>query len=158
MRPPRDYDDIPGTYVLDGERSRRGYPLNMFCMSLNSEANREAFLADPEAYLDGRSPALSVEQRQAVLDRDWIGMLRLGGNIYYTFKLAAFDGLTMQQVGGLMSGMSGGEFAQMMIDGGRPAEGNRFTREQQTPAADERSPSQGSRPARDRGICEQDTR
>ncbi len=52
-------------------------------------------------------------------------MLRLGGNIYYTLKLAAFDGLTMQQVGGMMSGVSGEEFAQMMIDGGRPIEGNR---------------------------------
>ena len=34
-------------------------------------------------------------------------MLRLGGNIYYTFKLAIVDGLTMQDVGGAMSGMSG---------------------------------------------------
>ena len=29
-----DYDDIPGTYVFDAERSRRGYGINMFCMSL----------------------------------------------------------------------------------------------------------------------------
>ena len=67
-----------------------------------------------------------------MLDRDWIGMLRLGGNIYYTFKLAAFDGLNMQQVGGMMSGVSGEEFAQMMTDGGRPVEGNRSRREQET--------------------------
>ena len=36
MREPRDYDDIPGTYVFDGEHSRKGYHLNMFCMSLNA--------------------------------------------------------------------------------------------------------------------------
>ncbi len=28
-----EYDDIPGTYVFDGRRSREGYHLNMFCMS-----------------------------------------------------------------------------------------------------------------------------
>ena len=27
-----EYDDIPGTYVFDAERSRQGYGINMFCM------------------------------------------------------------------------------------------------------------------------------
>ena len=119
----REYHDVPGTYVLDGEHCRRGYALNMFCMSLNEAANREAFRADPEGYLDGH--ALTAEQRRAVLARDWVGMLQLGGNIYYTFKLAALDGLSMQQVGGMMSGVSAEEFARMMVAGGRPIEGNR---------------------------------
>ena len=123
----RDYDDIPGTYVFDGRRSQQGYQLNMFCMSLNAEANRERFRADERAYLDGFD--LTSQQRRAVLERDWLGMLQLGGNIYYTFKLAALDGLSMQDVGGAMSGVSGGEFAQMMIDGGRPVDGNRRTGE-----------------------------
>ena len=123
MRARRDYDDIPGTYVFDGEHSRKGYALNMFCMSLNQAANREAFGADEAGYLDHFD--LSPEQRTAVLDRDWLGMLRLGGNIYYTFKLAIVDGLTMQDVGGLMSGMTGEEFSEMMAAGGRPVEGNR---------------------------------
>lgn len=124
-RNPRDYDDVPGTYVFDGEHSRRGYALNMFCMSLNDAGNRDAFRADPESYIKCRSPALTAAQRRAVLSRDWLEMLRLGGNIYYTFKLAIFDGLTMQQVGARMSGMSDDEFAKMMIDGGRSADGNR---------------------------------
>ncbi|WP_419912678.1 protocatechuate 4,5-dioxygenase subunit alpha [Candidatus Poriferisodalis sp.] len=123
----RDYDDIPGTYVFDGRRSQQGYHLNMFCMSLNAEANRERFKADEEAYLDGFD--LTPQQRRAVIERDWLGLLRLGGNIYYTFKLAALDGLSMQDIGGAMSGVSGGEFNQMMIDGGRPADGNRRTGE-----------------------------
>lgn len=112
-----DYADIPGTYVFDGEHSRKGYHLNMFCMSLNQEANREVFRADEAAYLE-RFPMTS-EQRRAVRERDWLGMLRLGGNIYYTFKLAIFDGLSMQNVGGQMSGISEAEFKQMMIAGGR---------------------------------------
>ncbi|MEE9417786.1 MAG: protocatechuate 4,5-dioxygenase subunit alpha [Acidimicrobiales bacterium] len=122
-RATRDYDDIPGTYVFDGQHSRAGYALNMFALSLNQESNREAFRADPEGYLDQHN--LTAEQRTAVTERDWLEMLRLGGNIYYTFKLAIFDGLTMQQVGAAMSGVSTEQFSQMMIDGGRPIEGNR---------------------------------
>jgi protocatechuate 4,5-dioxygenase, alpha chain len=122
-RAPRDYDDIPGTYVFDGEHSRKGYALNMFCMSLNQAANRETFRADPAAYLDRHR--LTPEQRQAVEQRDWLGMLQLGGNIYYTFKLAIVDGLTMQDVGAKMSGVTTEEFSRMMLAGGRPIEGNR---------------------------------
>jgi protocatechuate 4,5-dioxygenase alpha chain len=119
----REYDDIPGTYVFDGRRSRQGYALNMFCMSLNRAENREQFRADPDGYLDRF--ALTPEQRTAVLERDWLGLLRLGGNIYYTFKLAAFDGLTMQDVGASMSGVTTEQFSQMMRAGGRSVEGNR---------------------------------
>ncbi|MCP5024954.1 MAG: protocatechuate 4,5-dioxygenase subunit alpha [Actinomycetia bacterium] len=126
-RKAHSYDDIPGTYVFDSEHHRKGYTLNMFCMSLNEAANRDAFRADPDGYLDGYP--LTPEQRQAVVDRDWLGLLQLGGNMYYTFKLAIFDGLGMQDVGGMMSGMSSEEFSQMMIDGGRPAEGNRHLSE-----------------------------
>lgn len=126
-REARDYDDIPGTYVFDGQHSRRGYALNMFCMSLNQEANRQSFRADPSGYLDGHN--LTPEQRAAVESRDWLAMLRLGGNIYYTFKLAIFDGLSMQDVGGSMSGITTEEFSQMMIDGGRSPEGNRYRNE-----------------------------
>ncbi len=117
----REYEDIPGTYVFDGEHSRKGYHLNMFCMSLNDPANREAFREGEEAYLD-RFP-MTPEQRQAVLERDWLEMLRLGGNIYYTFKIAIFDGHSMQYVGGKMSGVSEAEFKQMMLDGGRNPDG-----------------------------------
>lgn len=113
----KPYDDIPGTYVFDGEHHRKGYALNMMCMSLNDPANREKFAADEEAYLDNWD--LTPEQRTAVLERDWIGMLQLGGNIYYTFKIAIFDGLSMQYVGSKMSGITEEEFRQMMLDGGR---------------------------------------
>lgn len=129
MSPRADYDDIPGTYVFDGERHRLGYTLNMVCKSLDSAPNRQAFRSDPEAYLGGF--ALTAAQRDAVLERDWLGMLRLGGNIYYTFKLAILDGLSMQHVGAAMSGtgMTVEEFRQMMLDGGRPIAGNRSRKE-----------------------------
>ncbi len=119
----KDYDDIPGTYVFDGTHSRKGYRLNMFCMSLNEPANREAFAEDEVGYVDRYS--LTQEQKQAVLDRDYLQLLRLGGNIYYTFKLAIYDRKSMQYVGGSMSGMTEAAFKQMMLDGGRPIDGNR---------------------------------
>lgn len=124
----KDYDDIPGTYVFDGEQNRMGYHLNMFCMSLNKVENRDAFRADPGAYLD-KFP-MSAEQRQAIEDRNWLGMLQLGGNIYYTFKLAIFDGMSMQAAGGAMSGVTEDEFRQMMVNGGRAIDGNRYESEQ----------------------------
>lgn len=118
-----DYEDIPGTYVFNGRRVRQGYHLNMFCKSLDIPANRDAFRADPSGHLD-QFP-MTPQQRAAVDNRDWLGMLQLGGNIYYTFRLAIFDGLSMQHVGGAMSGMTVDDFRQMMVDGGRPVDGNR---------------------------------
>ena len=125
----RDYRQIPGTYVFDGAHCQKGYALNMFCKSLDLETNRAAFRADSPGYL--KNFKLSDEQRNAVLDRDWLAMLRLGGNIYYTFKLAIFDGLTMQHVGAVMSanGMSVDDFREMMMSGGRPINGNRSVEE-----------------------------
>lgn len=120
-RKPRPYDDIPGTYVFDGEHHRKGYALNMMCMGLNDPANRDAFREDEEAYMDRF--ALTPEQRAAVLEREWLEMLRLGGNIYYTYKIAAFDGLTFQQIAAKMSGVSFEDFRQMMVDGGRSPNG-----------------------------------
>jgi protocatechuate 4,5-dioxygenase, alpha chain len=124
MNQPHDYDDIPGTYVYDAERGRVGYPLNMFCMSLNKPENRERFRKDEAAYLDGFP--LTEEQRRTVLARDWLGMLKVGGNIYYTIKIAFCDGLTFQDVAGMMSGMSKDAYAQMMLAGGRSTEGNLY--------------------------------
>lgn len=119
----RDYDDIPGTFVFDGRRSRRGYPLNKFLMSLNAAANRDAFRADEAAYLDRYG--LDAEQRQAVLEREWLRMLEVGGNLYYVYKLAACDGLTFQDLAGKQTGMAPEDYARMMRDGGRPIDGNR---------------------------------
>jgi protocatechuate 4,5-dioxygenase alpha chain len=130
MNEPRDYESIPGTYVYDSRRSRMGYALNMFCMSLNQAEHRELFKRDSTTYLNRF--AMSAEQRRAVLDRDWLGMLRLGGNIYYTIKIAFCDGLTFQDVAGMMSGVPKETYAKMMLEGGRSADGNRYKDEPQT--------------------------
>jgi protocatechuate 4,5-dioxygenase alpha chain len=117
----RDYDDIPGTIVFDGRQARRGYALNKFLMSLNQPANREAFKADEAGYLDRFR--LDEEQREAVLERQWLRLLEVGGNVYYTYKLAACDGMTFQDLAGAQTGMTPDDFAAMMRDGGRSAHG-----------------------------------
>jgi protocatechuate 4,5-dioxygenase, alpha chain len=124
MTIPRDYESIPGTYVYDAERGRMGYVLNMFCMSLNKAENRKSFKENEAKYLDRF--ALSPEQRRTVLERDWLGMLKVGGNIYYTIKIAFCDGLTFQDVAGMMSGVTKETYAKMMLSGGRSPEGNRY--------------------------------
>jgi protocatechuate 4,5-dioxygenase, alpha chain len=123
MSKQNEFDDIPGTYLFDRHRGRQGYFLNMFCMSMMKPENREAFKANEEAYLDHWK--ISPEQRAAVLRRDWLGMIKLGGNIYYLSKLAATDGKSFQYMAGAMSGLTQEQYRQMMVDGGRSLEGNR---------------------------------
>ena len=122
------FRDIPGTIVFDAAQSRQGFHLNQFCMSLMKAENREAFKADEHAYLD-RYP-MTEAQKQAVIDRDWNRMLELGGNIYFTSKIAATDGLSFQQVAAIMSGVTQAEYAEMMLKGGRSVEKNRSKKEQ----------------------------
>jgi protocatechuate 4,5-dioxygenase alpha chain len=123
-----DYHDIPGTIVFDAHQSRLGYHLNMFCMSLMKAENRAAFKSDEGAYLS-RFP-LNQAQRDAILGRDWNDMLAQGGNIYFTAKLAATDGLSFQQVAAKMTGSSQEDYAAMMLAGGRSIAGNRSKKEQ----------------------------
>ena len=127
MREPQDYDDIPGTTVFDAERSRQGYWLNQFCMSLMKAGNRAVFKSDEAGYLKGW--AMTPEQRQAVLQRDWNRMIALGGNIYFLAKLFSSDGKSFQQVAAIMTVSTQEAYAEMMIAGGRPPAGNRFQSE-----------------------------
>ena len=73
---------------------------------------------------------MTAEQRQAVLDRNWLEMIKLGGNIYYTSKLGATDSRSFQFLAGEMSGLGQEKYAEMMLEGGRPVDGNRSRSEQ----------------------------
>ena len=122
-RTQQDYDDIPGTFVFDAERSREGLGINMFCMSLMKDDNRKAFKANEAEYL--KKFRLTPEQTEAVLKRDYNRMLELGGNIYFTAKLGATDGHSFQHLAAVMTGASQQDYAAMMLGGGRSVEGNR---------------------------------
>ena len=118
-----EFEDIPGTLVFNAFRSRQGFHLNQFCMSLMKEANRQAFRADEAAYL-AQWP-LTAAQSAAVLRRDWNAMMREGGNIYFLSKLFSTDGKSFQQVAAEMTGSTQEEYARMMLEGGRSPTGNR---------------------------------
>lgn len=122
-----DFADIPGTVLFDAQQSRKGYALNQFCMSLMRPANRERFRANERAYL--AEWPMTPEQREAVLTRDMNRCLALGGNVYFLVKIAATDGISVQQMVGSMTGMSEADYRDMMLKGGRPIEGNRYLHE-----------------------------
>jgi protocatechuate 4,5-dioxygenase, alpha chain len=123
MTQPNPFDDIPGTTLFDAQRSREGYHLNMFCMSLMRASNREAFKANEAEYL--KKFPMTSDQRDAVLSRNWNRMIELGGNIYFLSKLFSTDGLSFQHVAAEMTGATQEEYARMMLNGGRSIEGNR---------------------------------
>jgi protocatechuate 4,5-dioxygenase alpha chain len=128
----QDYDDIPGTFVFDAERSRQGYGINMFCMSLMKDENRKAFKANEAEYL--KKFRLTPEQTEAILERNYNRMLELGGNIYFTAKLGATDGHSFQHLAAVMTGASQQDYAAMMLGGGRSVEGNRSKSGKHKPA------------------------
>ena len=118
-----EYEDIPGTFVFNADRSRQGYGINMFCMSLMKDANRKAFKANEAEYL--KQYPLTPEQTDAILKRDYNRMLELGGNIYFTAKLGATDGHSFRHLAAVMTGSTQDDYAAMMLAGGRSADGNR---------------------------------
>jgi protocatechuate 4,5-dioxygenase, alpha chain len=132
-REQHEYDDIPGTFVFDAERSREGYGINMFCMSLMKDENRRAFKANEAEYL--KKFKLTPEQTEAVLKRDYNRMLELGGNIYFTAKLGATDGHSFQHLAATMTGSTQQDYADMMLGGGRSVEGNRSRTGKNKPSA-----------------------
>jgi protocatechuate 4,5-dioxygenase alpha chain len=132
-REQREYDDIPGTFVFDADRSRHGYGINMFCMSLLKKENREAFKANEAEYI--KQFHMTPEQEEAVLKRDYNRMLELGGNIYFTAKLGATDGHSFQHLAAVMTGSTQQQYADMMLGGGRNVEGNRSRTGKKTPIA-----------------------
>jgi len=122
-----EYEDIPGTWVFDAQRARRGYHLNQFLYSLMKAENRKEFLADEYEYL--LKFPMTEEQRQAVMRRDWNRLLELGGLSYALAKLAFTDGKSYQYMASQMVGVPEQEYVEMMLKGGRSIEGWRSKKE-----------------------------
>ena len=103
-----DYDAIPGTYVFDGKTSHSAYGLNKLLFSFNHDENRQAFAEDPQGYAE--KFGLTDVQKKALLANDFLGLLRLGANIYYLAKLAVPRGFSVQDAGAAFQGISTPEF------------------------------------------------
>ena len=112
-KPGYDYHiDIPGTTPFDGRMAMKGYPLNKMCYSFNQKSNREAFVADEEGYME--KYGIDEAHKSAIRNRDVLGLIESGGNIYYLAKFAGIFGLSVQDVGGLQTGRSTEEFNEFL--------------------------------------------
>ncbi len=108
---------IPGTVLFDGDQAQKGYALNRMCFSINSEANRAAFLKDEDAYC--RKYGLNAEQHAAVKSRNVLRLIEAGGNVYYLAKLAGIFGFNVQDIGAQQTGMSVEDFKAKLVAAGR---------------------------------------
>ncbi|HMA08437.1 MAG TPA: protocatechuate 4,5-dioxygenase subunit alpha [Ramlibacter sp.] len=104
---------IPGTTLFDGNQARKGYALNKMCFSFNDAANRAQFNADEAAYM--RKFGLNEQQALAICQRDVLGLLAAGGNVYYLAKFAGILGLDVQDLGAAQTGMSKEAFKARLV-------------------------------------------
>lgn len=104
---------IPGTEPFDDTWARKGYALNKMCFSFNDATNREAFVADEEAYM--QKYGLSDEQAAAIRARNVLQLLAAGGNAYYLAKFAGIFKLDMQDIGAQQTGMTKDEFKAKLV-------------------------------------------
>ena len=104
---------IPGTTPFDGDIARHGYALNKMCYSFNDKANRDAFVADPEAYM--KQYGLNEQQAAAIRSKQVLDLLAAGGNAYYLAKFAGIFGLDMQDIGAQQTGMTKDEFKAKLL-------------------------------------------
>jgi len=115
-----DYEDIPGTYVFDGKTSHSAYALNKMLFSFNHEENRQEFDRDAEAY--ATKFGLNDKQKKALLEGDFLGMLRMGANIYFLAKLAVPRGVSVQDAGAAFQGITTEEFKADLMQKGEGLE------------------------------------
>ena len=107
------YEDIPGTYVFDGRTAHESYAINKMLYTFNDESCRDEFAADPAAYCD--KFGVKGKLKETVLKKDFLGMLRLGCNIYFMAKMAIPRGTSVQDAGAAFQGISTEEFQQKLL-------------------------------------------
>jgi len=112
----QDYERIPGTYLFDGKTSHGAFALNELLFSFNHEDNRQAFAQDAGAYAD--KYGVTDKQKKALLDEDFLGLLRLGANVYFLAKLAVPRGMSMQDAGAAFQGITTAEFTAKLASKG----------------------------------------
>jgi len=104
---------IPGTVIFDGAQAMKGYALNRMCFSFNEAENRQAFVADEDAYC--AQYGLNAQQREAIRARNVLQLIAAGGNAYYLAKFAGIFGLDMQDIGAQQTGLTKAEFQARLV-------------------------------------------
>jgi|TARA_B110000014_G_C19553205_1_gene295542 protocatechuate 4,5-dioxygenase alpha chain len=101
---------IPGSYIFTGPMSQKGYALNKLGASLISDDARATFKANEESYMN--KFGLNEEQKKLIHDRNWIGCVRGGANIYFLYKITTVFGDSLYKLGAKQAGMSYEEFLE----------------------------------------------
>ncbi|MFP6711118.1 MAG: protocatechuate 3,4-dioxygenase [Rhodospirillales bacterium] len=107
---------IPGTMIFDGLRSHKGYRINKLAFSMNIAENRDSYVADPEAYMDRYN--LTEEEKKPLREKDWLGVVKAGGNIYMIMKIGVLLGEGLYPMGAQQKGMTYDEFLKSRNVGG----------------------------------------
>ena len=107
---------IHGSEVFDLARSWRGFRINRMCNALSRAGEREAFKRDEEAFMTAHG--LGEQEKQLVRDRDFSGLLEVGGNIYFLLKLGVVTGNGLYMMGARMRGESYEQFLATRNDRG----------------------------------------
>ena len=76
-------------------------------------ANRDEFDRDPAAYCD--KYGVTGKYKEFVLEKDFMGMLRAGANIYFMAKMAIPRGTSVQDAGAAFQGITTKEFQEKLL-------------------------------------------
>lgn len=88
---------LTGVLPYRGELAQRGYRLNRFLVHVSQHENRQAYLTDEEAAMQGAQ--LSEVERELIRQRDYSAMLAYGVNIYALAKAGYVFGHTLLDIG-----------------------------------------------------------
>ena len=109
----RQREDLRRHAPFDGDAAQKGYALNKMCFSFNHKESRDAFMADPEAYM--KQYGLNEQQAEAIRSKQVLALIAAGGNAYYLAKFAGIFGLDMQDIGAQQTGMTKDEFKAKLV-------------------------------------------
>jgi hypothetical protein len=92
----------PGTYLNTGATANRALRVNRLCYDLKEPGNRAAFEADAEAQMALYD--LEPEDRQLIRERDWLGLVKRGANVFPLLRLSHLCGDGLAGTGAQMRG------------------------------------------------------
>lgn len=99
---------IAGSYIFTGRMCQKGYALNRLGASLMSDEARAGLKNDEEAYMERFG--LSEAQKTLIRERDWLGCVKAGTNVYFLYKISSVFGDTLYRLGAKQAGMSYEDF------------------------------------------------
>ncbi len=100
-----DFERPPmGTYLNSGAAARNGLRINRFCYDLREPARREAFRADEASAM--AAYGLDEAETALIRERDWLGLVRRGANMFVLVRLTHLCGVSLPAAGAQMRGES----------------------------------------------------